>query len=726
MKIKILSIILFSICLVHKTNAQSPYMIKDVATSGTVVSTNIGSIIKINDILFFTADDGIHGIELWKSDGTASGTVMVKDINIGLSSSFPASLRNVNGLLCFRADDGENGYELWKSDGTESGTVMVKDIYPGSGESTPVDLIVYNSVLYFNATDDIHGKELWKSDGTASGTVLVKDIYEGSRNGGVIDITEFNNAIYFNADDGINGRELWKSDGTESGTILVKDLSIGGHGNPFLFTVVNDVLYFMATNELNGEELWKSDGTESGTILVKDIVPGEGDSDPRNLSNANGTFYFSALDDVNERVLWKSDGTESGTILVKNIIVGSRVADRTLPPITYVINSSILFEANDGIHGNELWKSDGTTSGTVLVKDIRTGSSASSPSEFTNVNGTLYFRANDGVNGPELWKSDGTEVGTVLVKDMVEGFDSSNPSSFTNINDKLYFSVSTLLSKSGSTYKNVLMALGNCSVNNNKFNNNQTIENMAYNSEVQSMPNNAQTCHCNIYNELISTTEAMGINPVGNINNNRVYIDAVATSAYVKRHYEIVPDADFETATGKVTLYFTQQEFDEYNSFQTELLPTDPTNISNKNNLKIELITGSSSDGSGDKSSYTGESIFINPEDSDIVWNATDNRWEITFETTGFGGFWLISNSSILSIKNNINDNVVLSPNPSDSETLIRGLNQEQDYNIYSLLGKKVSSGRISNNTSIDISQLQTGIYILNLESGAVKKIIKK
>ena len=80
--------------------------------------------------LFFYADDGLNGQELWKSDGTDAGTVMVNDINSGSSASSPFQLTAVGNTLFFYADDGTNGIELWKSDGTTLGTVLVKDIYP--------------------------------------------------------------------------------------------------------------------------------------------------------------------------------------------------------------------------------------------------------------------------------------------------------------------------------------------------------------------------------------------------------------------------------------------------------------------------------------------------------------------------------------------------------------------------------------------------------------------
>ncbi len=91
------------------------------------------------------------------------------------------------------------------------------------------------------------------------------------------------------------------------------------------------------------------------------------------------------------------------------------------------MNGTLFFWANDGSSGNEIWKSDGTSAGTVLVKDVKPGAAGSVTSALANVNGTLFFVANEGTNGYELWKSDGTASGTVLVKDIKAGALSSAP-----------------------------------------------------------------------------------------------------------------------------------------------------------------------------------------------------------------------------------------------------------------------------------------------------------
>ena len=126
--------------------------------------------------------DSPHGYELWKSDGTSSGTVLVKDIYSGSMSPSPQALANVNGTLYFNANDGVTGRELWKSDGTSSGTSLVADVRPTTADLSinTSAYTVMNGVAYFQANDNVHGAELWRTDGTPAGTFMLLDLYSGS------------------------------------------------------------------------------------------------------------------------------------------------------------------------------------------------------------------------------------------------------------------------------------------------------------------------------------------------------------------------------------------------------------------------------------------------------------------------------------------------------------------------------------------------------------------
>ena len=241
---------------------------------------------------------------------------LVKDIYPGASgpyphNSFPDKLTNVNGTLFFIANDGTTGNELWKSDGTAAGTVLVKDIHPGLEGSRSVFLTDVNGTLFFRADDGSHGDELWKSDGTEAGTVLVKDIWPGAfgpnpASSAPGNLTDVNGTLFFMANDGANGYELWKSDGTAAGTVLIKDIHPGASGSlPSNLTNVNGTLSFIAVDGVNGYELWKSDGTAAGTVLVKDINPGASGSFPDKLTNVNGTLFFSAADGTTGNELWE-------------------------------------------------------------------------------------------------------------------------------------------------------------------------------------------------------------------------------------------------------------------------------------------------------------------------------------------------------------------------------------------------------------------------------------
>ncbi|MDX1964372.1 MAG: fibronectin type III domain-containing protein, partial [Pirellulales bacterium] len=423
-------------------------LVKDI--NQDFYSSTPGLLVDVGGTLYFVAEDGISGQELWKSDGTEAGTVLVKDIWPGTQSSSPFYLTNVGGTLFFSADDGTTARQLWKSDGTEAGTIRVKDLFLGFGPD-PSNLTSVGGTLFFTRIDAFNNSsELWKSDGTDAGTVLVKKFLSGLPGASIQHLTDVGGSLFFSANEGVSGDELWKSDGTEAGTILVKDiLPGGGSSSPRYLTDVGGTLYFSATDGGSGHELWRSDGTETGTVLVKDIRPGTASSFPSSsfysgyplIINVGGTVYFGVTDGVSGAQLWRSDGTEAGTVLVKDLFTGNAFysTSRSL----YDVNGTVFFAAGNSASGFELWKSDGTESGTVQVKDIWPGARSSfgffGVSFVTKIGATLYFQADDGVSGSELWKSDGTEAGTVRVKDILPGSRKSDPRYLTNLGGTLYF-----------------------------------------------------------------------------------------------------------------------------------------------------------------------------------------------------------------------------------------------------------------------------------------------
>ena len=469
----------------------------------TPPSSNPRFLTVFKDAVYFSADDGAHGDELWVTDGTATGTRLVSDVIPGPESSLPHSLQPCPELLLFTAKHAR-GNELYSTDGTTSKTGLVpglKSRFADRG-TEPMFLGATSKWAYFSIDTPEYGRELFRSDGRE--ITLIKDLIPGTtsstpgysspvfpeRRAQIVgdglyflafwrmvegkglqesglwkcsaeDRIEFvaslaedttnlsepyHGRVFFCSSDDAHGHELWVTDGTAAGTHLFLDINPGKKESyPSDFHLFNDRLYFAADDGANGKELWISDGTPEGTKLLYDIFPGPGQSFPGCFTESGGRLFFLANNGVDGNEPWIIDKTPDRIRLLKNIYPGLHDSN---PYQLCDVNGILFFAAPDGVHGEELWRSDGTESGTYMVKDINPGPAFSEPYNLVSYHGFLLFGASDPIHGRELWRSDGTEKGTELVRDIYrEQFvnPSSAPSHLTPAGDRLFFVANDLL-----------------------------------------------------------------------------------------------------------------------------------------------------------------------------------------------------------------------------------------------------------------------------------------
>ena len=435
---------LLSVLLAPAASAQfTPTLVADVNPAGdsNPVETTI-----VGNQIFFGADDGTNGQQPWVSDGTPGGTQLVKVIQLPGWNTM-STLLDVSGTLMFRANDGSSGYQIWRSDGTAAGTYMVS----GTAFSAS-SLYEFQGLAYFN-----NDGPFWRSDGTLGGTGLFAPLVPGGSGHPDMGLT-VGNQFYFSASaSGTTGREMYISDGTVGGTQMVADVFIGTNNSTGpMGAALNGIHYWSAQDGVVGKELWRTDGTAAGTWRVKDIRPGLPSSDPKNFCASGGLMFFSAEDDANGRELWRTDGTEAGTVLVKDIRPGPVFTGQ--PHITSMtdVNGTLFFYAHDGVHGRELWKSDGTTAGTMMVKDLQPGGADCLMDNAFAIGNALFFTARGSTVGHELWRSDGTDAGTVPVYDLWPGIFGSQPSDIEIGDDRIYFAAEE------STYGRELYSLELC------------------------------------------------------------------------------------------------------------------------------------------------------------------------------------------------------------------------------------------------------------------------
>lgn len=406
----------------------APLFLSDGTAAGTrVLSTDASwasGFSRLGRLLFFTSLErsnfSFSYKGLWKTDATAAGTV-------------PAvpELNGVRDATTYRGSLYWDSGELFKTDGTARGSVLIKDINPYQvdtgfhhtciGEaSSPLPAVVLRDRLLLTADDGRNGRELWVTDGTARGTQLFLDVNplrspevppscendprprtDTGLSSNPDDFVELGSIALFSATDGRTGRELWRTDGTPQRTRRVADLRPGPPGSaPHGLVAWHGRVYFFASATGAGEALWRTDGTARGTELVRDLAVGGFPSWGRDLMVAGDRLFFVVFNETTGAELWVSGGEAASTALVGDLNPGPASGS---PQSLTDVDGVLVFAADDGLTGLEPWRSDGTPAGTFPLADLSPGPEASSPGPFTRLREVLVTGADDGARGREPW-----------------------------------------------------------------------------------------------------------------------------------------------------------------------------------------------------------------------------------------------------------------------------------------------------------------------------------
>ncbi len=412
--------------------ADGEYLIEDIGQIRTYTlaeGATLPARAVVDEVAYFFQDDGRHGYELWRTDGTSVGTYMVRDVcpgRCGAEQLYSFGLAAVGSQVFFAADDGIHGVELWVTDGTHDGTHLVADLEPGPRSSRPAGMIEASERLWFLAGTTAAGqrRDIWTSDGTAEGTQRLLPAGKDPMGGRVMSLLAGQNLV-FAIVAGEDDYELWRSDATVSGTYVVHP----GFSSPTLFEgsgaavlLANGVLVFGGC-ALPGSpsdcEPWRSDGTVAGTFRLADLRPGEQSSYPIGFQRVGDEVWFEA-DPSAGSGLYRTDGTAAGTLPVSlpgdvqiNLRWGAAAS----------LGTGLVFVGCDPGTGCEPWFSDGVTTNRIADLVPGSGSSVGSAAtmdrpRMTSLGARVAFLADDGSGQLALWSTDGSAPGTSLASDL--------------------------------------------------------------------------------------------------------------------------------------------------------------------------------------------------------------------------------------------------------------------------------------------------------------------
>ncbi|MES2688920.1 MAG: T9SS type A sorting domain-containing protein [Bacteroidota bacterium] len=403
-------------------NAQNPVLVKDIDTTRNS-SSSPNNLVSFNNRLYFVADGKrwngfgmVANRELWSSNGSAEGTKMVVDLNKTAndnSGSYPVGLKAWKDKLYFFAIGTDGKQNLYETDGSEAGTKQVTtsglSVMVPYGRRTEV-FTEFNNALYFMADDFVNGIELWKTDGTAAGTVMVKEINPAK---GMFDskseisqLTVMGSNLYFfgNETSDEDSLQLWKTDGTTAGTHRIVSYKTGNSETVNSLTAASAHVYYTVNRSI-----YKSDGTTAGTSLFL------ADCEPYHLTSFKGEMLFqtTTTNPAMSHICITSNEARGYTVLkdVDPGVITLSISSTYYYPMN-VVEDKLYFNMSVVGPSSELWQTDGTITGTTLIKTYTQADGNLSNQQFVKHNGEVYFKTK--LNSDYfLNKTDGTSSGTV-------------------------------------------------------------------------------------------------------------------------------------------------------------------------------------------------------------------------------------------------------------------------------------------------------------------------
>lgn len=394
-------ILLYPILLLSFNISAQPTLVEDIMQGPLSATPSHLTVFKGE--LFFFANDGYYGHEFWRLNKQKA--VITENIYHGSVDAAPnfaeKRMAELNGKLYFTADNGSTGLELFSFDWGQ--LALVSDIRGGAMGSDIEELVALNGKLYFNANNGVFGNELWEYDPAKKKAECVSFINTGAESSDPKWLTPMNNKLYFTAYKPATGRELYEYNPASGSTTLIADMYSGSSGSdPASLTNYKNKLYFTAATANEGRELHCYDGN---TIqLLADHNPGSTDGCTADVNGQvsigifDNQLYFSGTDGNNHMQLYSYHLSNKNVTQIATINPGG-----DSKPAGFIhMGGEIFFTADDGMHGRELWKMRNGQQ-PVMVADINTNPDVDIPvANLTIYDNTLYFTAY-GANGNEMY-----------------------------------------------------------------------------------------------------------------------------------------------------------------------------------------------------------------------------------------------------------------------------------------------------------------------------------